>query len=515
MVREWRLERYNRWVRPMAAPSQQARSDLAVVSEPERIRVLAIDDQAEVFHALRRLLKSRGFDVEGCTASTEALARLEAEPSAWDLVLLDVNMPGMSGLEVLPRLKEIVPDVPVIMLTADDRATTAVEALKAGAFNYLTKPLADADAVALTLSRAGSVGQLQRRARVLESQVSFAGKFERLIGASASMRALYTTIEKLARTDVNVLIRGESGTGKELVARAIHSRSGRQRGPFVALNCGAIPEALIDSELFGHAKGAFTGAIGARLGVFGEADDGTLFLDEIGDVPLPVQSRMLRALQEREVRAVGANGSRKVDVRVLAATHVDLDAAVESKQFRADLYYRLNVVSVYVPPLRERMEDIPVLAAHFVEKHSEQLGRPIPRLTADAIRTLSDYDWPGNVRELENAIQHALALVPGDVVSAEALPHRIEAHGLETATSVAPPITKASGSSGVDWADELAFNDARKRAQREFEHAYLSRLLERTSGNVSEAARVAGLDRSNLRRVLSRHDIDPERYRDS
>ena len=487
-----------------------AKLDAIDVTPPDRYRVLAIDDQPEVLTALRRLLRSRGFDVEPCTCPTDALTILGKDPDRFDVLVLDVNMPGMSGLELLPRAKEIAPEVPIVMLTADDRASTAVKALKAGAFNYLVKPLDDPETISITLNRAGSYSQLQRRTRHLEHRVSVAERFETLVGSSAAMRQVFATIDKLSTSDVSVLIRGESGTGKELVARAIHARSARSRCPFVALNCAAIPEALIDSELFGYTKGAFTGAVTSRQGVFGEADGGTLFLDEIGDVPLPVQLRLLRVLQEREVRPVGGNGARSVDVRVIAATHVDLDGAVHDKRFRADLFYRLNVIGLNLPPLRERMEDLPILASHLMQKHATKTQRHTPKLTAGAMNVLSAYSWPGNVRELENAIQHAMALAAGDEIDADALPRRICDR---SGASLILPSTAAEPKHDLSWADELGFNDARKQAQSEFERSYMRRLLTRTHGNISEAARIAGLDRSNFRRVLTRLQINAADHR--
>lgn len=476
-------------------------------------RVIAVDDQQEVLDSLKRLLRRRGFELECFTSPLDALAQVEKDSSRYDLLLLDVNMPEMSGLEVLPRAKELDPLLPVIMLTADDSAETAVNALKGGAFNYLIKPLDDPDAVAITLARAGHHCRLQRRTRDLEKRVSDNERFETLVGSTPAMRDVFSLISKLADSDVNVLIQGESGTGKELVARAVHDRSSRREGPFVALNCGAIPEALIDSELFGHARGAFTGAVGARPGVFVEAHGGTLFLDEIGDIPLPVQLRLLRVLQESEVRAVGATGVRSVDVRVVCATHVDLEQATANKQFRLDLFYRLNVVNLVLPPLRDRLDDVPLLAAHLLDKHATRLGRSDKVMfSVRAIDALCSYDWPGNVRELENAVQRALAMTGGDQIDLPALPRRVTG-GMVALTRGTPALsatglssTPATGPSFPDlsWTDAHGFSDAKRLALREFERAYLERLLERTKGNISEAARVAGIDRSNLKRVLAR-----------
>lgn len=489
------------------------------ISAAHRYQVLAVDDQAEILTALRRLLRSRGFDIHPFTDPHEALAALGHDPYAYDLLILDINMPSISGLELLPRVKEIAPELPVIMLTADDRIQTAVAALKAGAFNYLTKPLQDPDEVSITLTTAGSYGLLQRRARDLQHKLSLSDRFPRMVGESAPMRELFARIEKVAETDSGVLIRGDSGTGKELVAREIHERSTRSRGPYVTLNCGAIPETLIDSELFGHVKGAFTGAITSKIGVFGQANQGTLFLDEIGELPLNVQPRLLRVLQEGEVRPVGSSVTRPVDVRVIAATHMDLDAAVAKKVFRADLFYRLNIVTLDIPPLRQRMDDLPLLAKHLLEKHSAKNGRSVvPHISQAAMHAMSNYAWPGNVRELENAIQHVLAMIPGNDIDVDVLPPRIAASTGRGGTRVSAdgssaPAKISPEADAMSWADDMPFQEAKKRAQSAFEVAYLTRLLHRTQGNVSEAARCAGLDRSNFRRLLGRLAIDPDAYR--
>ncbi len=498
----------------MPDPGDGSPARPVAVKRPERFRVLAVARRAAL--ADLEPLRRRGFDVEPHTRMREALAELEARGADYDLSVLEVGLEQMSAAEFLARAREVAPEVPVVVLVSS--AGDAVAPLKDGAFNYLVRPFGDVDAVAVALRRAGNYGVLERRARVLEHRITVSERFETLVGASEAMRQIFATAEKLARSDVSVLLRGESGTGKELVARAIHDRSSRARGPFVALNCGAIPEALIDSELFGHTKGAFTGAVGSRPGVFMEASGGTLFLDEIGDIPEPVQLRLLRVLETHEARPVGGSGSREVDVRVIAATHVDLDEAVAAGSFRADLYYRLNVVSVFLPPLRERIEDMPLLAVHLLKKHGAEHDRAAPRLSSDALDALISYSWPGNVRELENAIQHALALVPGDEIGVDALPRRIvQAAGRDSSagrrTAAVAGAALVDASADASWADELGFNEARKRAQDSFERTYMTRLLDRTQGNVSEAARRAGLDRSNFRRVLARLGIDPADHR--
>jgi formate hydrogenlyase transcriptional activator len=380
----------------------------------ERFRVLAIDDELAFLRGLARSLQPRGFELVPFDDPEPALALLEREPDTIDLVLIDRNIsPTIDGFDVLARARQIAPDVPTIMLTGDLRDSTAAMALRAGAFHFLTKPIVDFDAVALTLLRAGHFSRLQRRARSLEHKVAITEQFEKMVGSSAKMRELYALVAKVAETDLGVLIQGESGTGKELTARAIHDRSARARGPFVALNCGAIPESLIDSELFGHTKGAFTGASEARPGVFLEAHGGTLFLDEIGELPAAVQARLLRVLQEREVRAIGGSGTRPIDVRVVAATHVDLRKQVEQQRFRADLFYRLNVFPIRLPPLRERPEDLPLLVRYFVEKYARKLGKTITTIPQRELERLQAYAWPGNVRELENVIERTVIISRG------------------------------------------------------------------------------------------------------
>jgi two-component system response regulator HydG len=507
------------------------------------VRVIALDDDITVLRPLKRLLATRGFDVTPFTMRDDAIGSLRADPTGYDVFLLDRFLgPGIDGLDVLVEARQISPDLPVVMLSGDDSGVTAQAALKAGAFYYLQKPPEDLEVVSLTLLRATHYGRLQRRARTLEKQVELSDRFELMIGASPAIREVFQTVAKVAETDVSTLIQGETGAGKELTARAIHNRSARARGPFIALNCGAIPETLIDSELFGHARGAFTGATEARSGVFSEAHGGTVFLDEIGEIPLTVQQRLLRVLQEHEVRPVGGTGSRKIDVRVIAATNVDLEEMVRLQRFRADLYYRLHVVAIRLPPLRERMDDLPLIAVHLLEKHAAKMKRPVPHFSTSAIEAMLHYDWPGNVRELENVIQRALALTSSHEIGREALPERVVQGGGADFGPIAmtsipigrlgtePPVAEThfdrAGSTGAPrpangvgesttWSDDQPFRKARDLALGEFERHYFTRLLRRTEGNLSEAARLAGLDRSNLRRALARLGMRPEDWRGS
>jgi len=472
------------------------------MGEDVRVKVMVVEDDAEVSRAIARKLgpTGEGHELEFADEPHAILARLEAGTADWDVMLLDVGLPGMSGIDVLRRFREAGSPVSIVMLTGDQTAATATECMRVGAFYYLTKPFRPFELASMVISAARH-SQLHRQLRRQLDRRDGDSADSILVGISPAMRKLRAALDRLASQDVSILIRGESGTGKELVARALHERGARHVKRFVALNCGAIPESLIDSELFGHAKGAFTGATSDRAGVFVEADGGTLFLDEIGDMPVGVQARLLRVLQEGEVRPVGGTGVRKIDVRVIAATHVDLAAAVESGRFRQDLYYRLNVIVLAVPSLRERLDDLPLLAAHFLRKHG---GQTPPSLSPEALEVMSAYAWPGNVRELENALLHAIALHHGEVLNRESLPFQIGQ-------------TRARGTAAVgatlDDDELLPLTEAKRKASATYERSYLLRVMAKAKGSVSEAARLAGLDRTNFRRLLQRHAIDPATFK--
>jgi DNA-binding NtrC family response regulator len=468
---------------------------IARLQEAEsRARVLVVDDDAEVAHALERKLTYVGYAVEVATEARPIVDRICAERAHWDVVLLDIGLPEISGIEVLKRFRDSGSLASVIMLTGDDSAMTATTCLRAGAFHYLTKPCLPID-LASTVESAARHATLRRRLAHDPQR----GGAAVLVGESPAIRRLRAAIDQLAPHDVAVLIQGESGTGKELVARALRTGEWRDR-PFLAINCSAIPDTLIDTELFGHARGAFTGAAFDRDGMFVEADGGMLFLDEIGDMPLHVQARLLRVLQEGEVRPVGSDQVRRVDVRVIAATHVNLAEAVAAGRFREDLFYRLNVVALRVPPLRERLDDVPVLAAHFLHKHC---GEAAPSLTPEALDALVSDPWPGNVRELENALLHAIAFHQGSAIGLASLPPHI-------GTRPAP----ASSTVAVDARELLLpLGEAKRRINATFERVYVKSVLERARGSMSEAARLAGIDRTNLRRLMKRHDIKPELFR--
>jgi DNA-binding NtrC family response regulator len=389
-----------------------------------------------------------------------------------------------------------------VIMTAFGDVETAVRAVRAGAYHFLTKPFRSNDEVAVTVAKAAEHGRLAHRAAMLARRLEQMEQFGELIGNSPPMQEVYRRAMGVAPTSSTVLILGESGTGKELTARAIHQHSPRSDGPFVPVNCSAIPVELLESELFGHVRGAFTGATSTREGLFAAAHGGTLFLDEVGDLPPMAQVKLLRVLQEGETKRVGSDRTRTVDVRVIAATNVDLRERMLNGKFREDLFYRLNVVAITLPPLRERREDVPLLAAHFLRKYAERVGRPGREVSAEAIRLLQQQEWPGNVRELENAIEYAVVFCRGDVVTAADLP--FEQLNLKPASSA-----RASESELVlpSALADLPYREAKQMAVSAFDHAYFQALLERTGGNITRAAAEAGLDRSNFRRAAKRAGV--------
>jgi two-component system response regulator HydG len=398
-------------------------------------------------------------------------------------------------MDLLKAFKQSRPDVEVIMMTAFATVETAVEAVKGGAYDYLTKPFENIDVLSLAVGRAAEKKSLRDRTRVLEEALSARNQFEDLVGQSSQMRSVFKLVETVSYSTATVLIQGESGTGKELVARAIHYRSPRKDKPFVAVNCSALTDTLLESELFGHVKGSFTGATNNKKGLFEAADGGTIFLDEIGDIPAATQVRLLRVLQEGEVKRVGANDTLKVDVRVIAATNVDLNKAKETGKFREDLFYRLNVITVQLPPLRDRPEDIPLLAQHFLKIYATKVGKRVTGITPAAMEALTTARWVGNVRELENCLERAVVLCAGEQVEFEELPPEIRNN------------QRGGGEVEVFSLAHLPYAQAKKLAMRAFERRYLSALLDRSNNNVSMAARAAGVDRSNFRRLLKQYEV--------
>jgi DNA-binding NtrC family response regulator len=449
-----------------------------------KARILVVEDERAIQIALTGLLRREGYEVEVASAGEEAVSRIQA--GVFDLVLTDLALGrGLSGMDVLRSAKRQRPETAVVMITAHGSEKIAVEAMKAGAEDYVPKPF-DNDEIRVVVRRALDRTRLERENRLLREQAQRQFGLDNLIGSGAGMRRVFETIQKVAETDLTVLIRGESGTGKELVAQALHNRSARKHRPFVAVNCAAISRELVESELFGHEKGAFTGADARRQGRFEAAEGGTVFLDEIGDMPPETQAKILRVLQERAFERVGGTRPIEVDVRVVAATHRNLEEEVKDGRFREDLYYRLKVVEVELPPLRERAEDVPALSQRFLEEVTDRIGREKKRIGEDALAALVRYPWPGNVRELRNVIEQAVVLAPGPV---------LEASDLRLPDGESPP-TAAGGEAG------LPFSDAKKRAVESFERAFLLQALRSHGGNISRAAESVGMVRQSLQQKI-------------
>jgi DNA-binding NtrC family response regulator len=448
-----------------------------------------VDDEAAIRLALAELLGSEGHAVREAAGGDDALATLDGAPA--DLVLADLRMPGMDGLQLLKEIRARFPETLVVLVTAQGDERTAVEALKLGAYDYIPKPF-DNEEIRAVARSARELLALKEENRRLRREL--AGEYRGMVGDSAAMRAVADTIRRAGSTDATVLVTGESGTGKELAARALHAESRRANAPFVALNCSALPAELIESELFGHVRGAFTGADRDREGVFEAADGGTLFLDEVGDLSPSAQAKLLRVIEEGRVTPVGTAASRPVDVRLVAATNRPLDEMAQRGEFREDLLYRLQVVTLPLPPLRERRADIPPLAVPFIAELAHRHERPVRSLSASARRALVAYDWPGNVRELRNVLERAVVLAEGDELDLAALPARV------SGASAAPgPIDAALA--------ELPYTEARDRAVDAFERSFLAAALERHGGNVSATARSLGLHRQSLQKILRRLDI--------
>jgi len=450
-------------------------------------RVLVVDDEPGVRESLRMLLKDECEVVTAASAS-EALERLAA--ASPDVVLLDLVMPGRSGLDLLSDLRERSPEAEVVVLTATKTVATAVEAMKRGAADYVTKPF-EVDALRLKVRRFLEQRDLEREVERLRDEVAARDRLGALIGRSAPMQQLFRAVRRVAGSRASILVRGESGTGKELVARAIHELGPRRDAPFVAVNCAAIPETLMESELFGHERGAFTDAREARMGKFEAAGGGTLFLDEIGEISPAVQAKLLRVLQERTIERLGGGRPIEVDVRIVAATNRDLEAAVAAGEFRSDLYYRINVVPLEVPPLRARRDDIPLLVASFLERLAADEGGPRRELSAEAWEALQRHDWPGNVRELENAIERATTLAEGPGIGLEDLPEEVRLAGLKAAVR----------------AGQMPFDEAVSR----FERDLLQEALERARWNQTRAAEHLGITRRQLKLKMDRYGLAPDR----
>ncbi|MDH3951667.1 MAG: sigma-54 dependent transcriptional regulator [Deltaproteobacteria bacterium] len=443
----------------------------------EDARVLVVDDEPMVCLALTNWLEEENYFAQAVEDGPQAVKAVREEN--WDIVLLDLRMPGMDGMEVLKQVKEIAPQTVVIMMTAYASIPGAVQAMQEGAYDYIVKPL-DVDQLTLMLKRIVEHQQLITENILLRKRLTEQYEYEDIIGRSEAMQEVFSMIKAVTDTNATVLITGETGTGKELVARAIHSNSSQRYGPFVATSCGALPETLLESELFGYEKGAFTGADRTKKGRFELANEGTLFLDEVGDISMKTQIRLLRVLQEKSFSRLGGTEQIKVDVRLVSATNRDLVAAIEEGSFRSDLYYRLNVVSIQLPPLRERIDDVPLLAAHFINKYNVEFNKKFDRVDRKAMDLMMDYHWPGNVRELENVIERALVIDQGPQMMVKHLPF----------CNIESPLTEEP------------------RSLQEVEKSHIEKMLQRNDWNIAKTARLLNIDRSTLHKKIKKFGLE-------
>jgi nitrogen regulation protein NR(I) len=469
-------------------------------------RILVVDDEPNVLKAFADILATQGHEVVAAQDAQAAFDRLKTEQI--DVVVMDVCMPGTDGLEALGRLRQRLPKLPVIIMTGHGTMGTAVEATKRGAFDYQLKPFEPSEMLA-TIERALQGAQLVKGDLTLGPETAPLDS-EAIIGRSAGMQQVYKAIGRVAQTDATVLIRGESGTGKELVARAIYQHSLRSEAPLLVINCVAIPETLLESELLGHARGAFTGAVGERIGKFEQANKGTVFLDEIGDIPLGIQAKILRVLQERSFERVGSNKTIRVDVRVLAATNRDLEKAIAQGSFREDLYHRLDVVTVDIPPLRERPDDIPELVEYFLARFARELRVDRPPLAKEARELLQSYAWPGNVRELENCIQRVMIFTRGYPIQAADIAPLLRGHG-ETLASQSPLVEDGELADLVRrYLSSCGGARPHERLLDEVDRLLVSAALRRTKGNQTHAAKLLGLPRPTLHAKIQKHNLRGE-----
>jgi len=451
--------------------------------------VFVVDDEREMVDLIALGLKKRGFQIMTFTSGADAIAAIASNNV--DVVVTDLNMKGMSGLELCQKVALDRPDIPVLVLTAFGSFETAVGAIRAGAYDFVTKPV-EIEALAIAVRRAAEHRALRGELKRLHEVVANTRGRGDLIGASPAMQHVYQLIDQVSVTDATVLITGESGTGKEVVARAIHERSRRKDAPFVALNCAAVPEQLLESELFGHAKGAFTDAQKSRQGLFQQASGGTLFLDEVGEMSLTTQPKLLRALQERRVRPVGAESEITTDVRLITATNRDLEEMVEDKRFREDLYYRINVIHIPLPPLRTRGGDVLLLAQHMLRHYATVFDKKVHGLSAAAAERMLAYEWPGNVRELGNCLERAVALAHFEEIQVEDLPDKIKSQ----------PTRRSVSMTGTDHPELMSLEEVERR--------HVLRVLEACQGNRTDAAKILDLDRKTLYRKLLRWGVSDE-----
>lgn len=461
--------------------------------------LLIVDDEESVIKIFERLARRDNISFASASNGYEALEYLGKNDV--ECIILDINLPEHSGFQILEHIKSNNHPAEVMVITGSGSVEQAVKALKMGAFDYMTKPFEDLDRVSKNIQNALEKHRLVQKVVELQKPAEILDSFEELVGRSDPMQEIYRLVDSIKNSSATVLIQGESGTGKEMVAKAIHHTSPRKDKAFKVINCAAIPEGLLESELFGHVKGAFTGALYDKVGLFEEANRGTIFLDEIGEVSPAFQVKMLRVLQGGEYKRVGSSEIRHTNIRVISATNKDLKQQIQLGNFREDLYYRLNVIGVNLPPLRSRKEDIPLLAYHFLKKYNEKLKKNIREITVDAMQALQTYSWVGNVRELENVIERCAVLVQGDIIRAKDLPGNV--------------LTKTFYLEDSQEADlsRYPYKEAKNKALELFNKSYLQRLLKQTGGNITLASHRAGMDRSNFKKIIRKYQIDIHEYR--
>lgn len=454
--------------------------------EDNKSKILVVDDEPGMREFLEIMLQKDGYVVETASDGSEALDKIDT--TLYDLAITDIQMPVMNGIDVLKKINEKSPDTTVIMITAYASHETAIEAMKLGAYDYITKPF-KIDEIKLVIKKALDKKKLERENTRLRKELETQYGFGNIIGRSPAIVKVFELIKRVAELNVNVLIAGESGTGKELVARAIHYSGSRHEKPFVPVNCGAIPESLMESELFGYKKGAFTGAVTDKKGLFEEAHTGTIFLDEIGDLPLHLQVKLLRVIEDKKIRPLGSTESSEVDIRIIAATNKRLEEEVAESKFREDLFYRLNVITIVLPPLRERRIDVSPLAIHFINKYSEEMGKDIRGISPKALETLENYHYPGNVRELENIMARCVALESSNVIRQETLPQLV------------------TGKDYIDLDTSFSSTTSLDTLMGDVERKMIEKALKSTNGNKTEAAKLLGITLRSLRYRLAKHEL--------
>ncbi len=461
-----------------------------------KARLLIVDDEMDMLRLLERYIGTElDWEISTVQNGKEALELIEKSP--FDLALVDIRMPGMDGIELLDRIKVFDPWLTVVMMTAFGVIEVAVESIKKGAYDFVTKPFEQDDLIRL-LEKALERSLLLRENVNLRQRINKEETFQSLVGITPNMQRVYDTIQMISKTDVTVLITGESGTGKNLAAKAIHDLSPRRTKPFIRVNCPTIPENILESELFGYKKGAFTHATQDKQGLFQEARGGTIFFDEIGDIAPSLQTKLLQALEDKEIKPLGQNKTLHVDVRVVASTNCDLKAKIEVKEFREDLFYRLNVVNIQMPPLRERTEDIPLLVGYFLDKYCAEFNVGKKRITPDLMALLRGHSWEGNVRELANTIERGVIMAPTEWIQVDDI-------GWNRST--------LKSRIGSDQMFELPYRDAKQQAMEQFNEKYINHMLQQNDGNVTRAARQCGLERQSLQQIIKKCRIDPSAFR--